>query len=250
MQMEGSNAVVTAALIVIGDEVLSGRTKDTHIGTIADHLTAIGIRLMEVRVIGDGEEAIVEAVNALRGRHDYVFTTGGIGPTHDDITADAIAKAFGVALPVDERAVAMLRERYGEEGLTPVRMRMARIPEGAGLIDNPISKAPGFIVGNVIVMAGVPNIMRAMLDAVTPGLRTGRTILSETIELREPESKAAELLRAAQAAFPDVKMGSYPYYTEEGRFGTSLVLRAVDAGRLAAAKARLLEDVRAAGLLI
>jgi molybdenum cofactor synthesis domain-containing protein len=248
--MEDANTVVTAALTVIGDEVLSGRTKDTHIGTIADHLTSIGIRLMEVRVIADDEAAIIEAVNGLRGRYDYVFTTGGIGPTHDDITADAVANAFGVQLRVDERAVAMMRERYGESGLTPMRLRMARIPEGAGLIENPISKAPGFVIGNVIVMAGVPNIMRAMLELVTPQLRTGRVMLTDVIELKVAESLAADVLRNAQETYPDVKMGSYPYYVAGGGFGTSLVLRSVDAERLAAAKGYLLEGLRRVGVMV
>ena len=165
--------IVTAGLLVIGDEILSGRTKDKNIGTIADHLTAIGIRLGEVRIVPDEEAEIIDALNALRGRYDYVFTTGGIGPTHDDITADAVAKAFGVTLDVDPRAIAMMRQRYSENELTPARLRMARIPDGADLVDNPISLAPGFFIGNVIVMAGVPKIMEAMLNAVTPRLRTG-----------------------------------------------------------------------------
>src|SRR5215208_3574588 len=165
--------VVTAALLVIGDEILSGRTKDKNIGYIAEYLSNIGVDLREVRVVPDEEEEIVAAVNALRSRHAYVFTTGGIGPTHDDITADAIAKAFGVPIGIDERARAMMLERYKPEDLNEARLRMARIPHGADLVDNPISRAPGFKLGNVVVMAGVPSIMQAMLDSVAPMLSTG-----------------------------------------------------------------------------
>ena len=177
-----STDTVTAAILVIGDEILSGRTKDKNIGTIADYLTAIGIALREVRIVPDEAEAIVAAVNALRARYTYLFTTGGIGPTHDDITADCVAAAFGVGIDVDPRARAMLLERHKPEDLNAARLRMARIPEGADLIPNPISKAPGFHIGNVFVMAGVPAIMQAMLDAVGPSLATGARMLSETIE--------------------------------------------------------------------
>ena len=173
---------VTAALLVIGDEILSGRTKDKNIGHIAEYLTAIGIDLREVRVVPDIEEEIVEAINVLRARSTYLFTTGGIGPTHDDITADCVAKAFGVPIDVDPRAVAMMRERYKAEDLNEARLRMARIPQGAELIENPISKAPGFRIGNVIVMAGVPAIMQAMLDAVAPTLRSGVRMIVDTID--------------------------------------------------------------------
>ena len=167
--------IVTAGLLVIGDEILSGRTKDSNTHTIAEHLTGIGIRLKEVRVIPDDEGEIVDAVNALRPRYDYVFTTGGIGPTHDDITADSIANAFGVSIGIDPRAEKALSEHYAGRGfeLTPARLRMARIPDGASLIPNPISDAPGFRIGNVIVMAGVPDIMRVMLELVTATLETG-----------------------------------------------------------------------------
>src|SRR3954465_1707337 len=186
--------VVTAALLVIGDEILSGRTKDKNIGYIAEYLTAVGIDLMEVRVVGDEETEIVEALNALRRRYAYVFTTGGIGPTHDDITADCVAKAFGVGISHDERAVAMLRSRYENPAdLNEARLRMARIPHGADLIENPISKAPGFKLGNVIVMAGVPSIMQAMLDALAPTLSTGAKMIVETIPAdKVPEGLYAE----------------------------------------------------------
>ena len=172
--------VVTAAILVIGDEILSGRTKDKNIGWIADHCTAIGIQLREVRIVPDIEDEVVTAVNALRSRYSYVFTTGGIGPTHDDITADCIAKAFGVGIDVDERALALLKPHYEKTGreMTPGRLRMARIPASADLVENRVSVAPGFMLGNVITMAGVPNIMQAMLEAVTPRLRTGRKMIS------------------------------------------------------------------------
>ncbi|MFT4079197.1 competence/damage-inducible protein A [Rhodomicrobium sp.] len=233
-----SASEVTAALLVIGDEILSGRTKDKNIGTIADHCTENGIRLKEVRVVADEEPAIIAAVDALRAAYDYVFTTGGIGPTHDDITADAIAKAFGVALPIDERARALLLERIPEGEMTPARLRMARIPVGADLIENSVSKAPGFMIGNVIVMAGVPSIMQAMLKAVTPRLRTGAKMLSVSVRVDRPEGAVAAPLEACQRTFPDVPMGSYPFM-DEGRYGTTLVLRSVDEARLAAAKADL-----------
>jgi molybdenum cofactor synthesis domain-containing protein len=230
---------VTAALLVIGDEILSGRTKDKNIGFVADHCTQIGIRLKEVRIVGDEEAVIIAAVHALREAYTYVFTTGGIGPTHDDITADSIARAFGASIDVDPRAVALLRERYAEADLTPARLRMARIPAGAELIENSVSKAPGFMIGNVIVMAGVPAIMQAMLLAVTPRLRKGAKLLSEAIRVNAPEGKVAAPLGDCQRAFPDVAMGSYPFF-EEGRYGTNLVLRSTDEVRLKEAKANLI----------
>jgi molybdenum cofactor synthesis domain-containing protein len=230
---------VTAALLVIGDEILSGRTKDVNIGFIADHCTEIGIRLKEVRVVADDEAAIVTAVNHLRHAYTYVLTTGGIGPTHDDITADSIAQAFGVSIDIDPRAVALLRERFAEADLTPVRLRMARIPAGGDLIENPVSKAPGFMIGNVIVMAGVPAIMQAMLHAVTPRLRKGRKLISVSIRVNAPEGRVAAPLGDCQRAFPDVGMGSYPFF-EDGRYGTNLVLRSTDVERLKEARAALL----------
>ncbi len=231
---------VTAALLVIGDEILSGRTKDKNIGFVADHCTQIGIRLKEVRVVADEEPAIIAAVNALRPLYTYVFTTGGIGPTHDDITADSIARAFGTSIDVDPRAVALLRERYAETDLTPARLRMARIPAGAELIENTVSKAPGFMLGNVIVMAGVPAIMQAMVLAVTPRLRTGAKLISVTVRVEAPEGKVAGPLGDSQRTFPDVAMGSYPFF-EDGRYGTNLVLRSTDEGRLKQAKADLID---------
>ncbi|NOT71276.1 MAG: competence/damage-inducible protein A [Hyphomicrobium sp.] len=228
---------ITAALLIIGDEILSGRTKDKNIGAVADHLTAIGIRLKEVRVVADDEAEIVAAVNALRARYAYLFTTGGIGPTHDDITADSIAKAFGVAIDIDPRARALMQAACDVRGveLTPARLRMARLPAGSELVENAISVAPGFMIGNVIVMAGIPDIMRAMLDAVTPRLKTGARMLSETIALDRPESQIADLFAAHQRRFPDVAMGSYPSM-RNGRPATDLVLRAVDPARLTEAR--------------
>jgi molybdenum cofactor synthesis domain-containing protein len=242
--------IVTAALIVIGDEILSGRTKDRNIGYIADHCTAIGIQLQEVRIVADEEPAIVEAVNALRARYTYVFTTGGIGPTHDDITADAIAKALGVQIDVHPEAFALLKAYYEKNNreFTPARLRMARTPVGATLVENSISVAPGFMIGNVITMAGIPNIMQAMLEAVTPRLRTGRKMLSRSIDLNSPEGAIAELFGEHQKEFPDVPMGSYPFRVDD-RPCTQLVLRSTDPERLAAATAELEAKLKARGLL-
>lgn len=228
---------ITAALLVIGDEILSGRTKDRNIGALADHLTAIGIRLKEVRVVADDEAEIVAAVNALRARYTYLFTTGGIGPTHDDITADSIAKAFGVPIDIDPRARALMQAACDARGveLTTSRLRMARLPAGSELVENAISVAPGFVIGNVIVMAGIPDIMRAMLQAVTPRLKTGLRMLSVTIPLDRPESAIAELFAAHQSRYPDVAMGSYPAM-KDGKPTTELVLRSVDAVRLSEAR--------------
>lgn len=233
---------ITAGLVVIGDEILSGRTKDVNIGTVADYCTDLGIELREVRVVSDVEDAIIEAVNALRSRYTYVFTTGGIGPTHDDITADAVAKAFGVALPIHPEARAMLEARWAASGteVTEARLRMARIPEGGSLIANSVSAAPGFRVGNVHVMAGVPKIMQAMLEAIAPTLQGGRKMLSAAIECGVGEGTIAAAFGALQQSYPDVRMGSYPRMGRASA-STELVLRAHDPERLAAAAA----DVRA-----
>ncbi len=238
---------MTASILVIGDEILSGRTKDKNIGFIAEHLTAIGIELREVRIVPDDEPEIIAALDALRARYDYVFTTGGIGPTHDDITADAVARAFGVSIDIDERALAMLRERYSEEELTPTRRRMARIPAGANLIENPVSRAPGFVIGNVFVMAGVPKIMEAMLANVTPRLRTGPALLSISLNVPAPEGDVAPCLSEAQNAYPSVRMGSYPYFGD-GHPGVHLVLRAVDAALLDEARRALEASLDREGL--
>lgn len=231
------SGIVTAGLLVIGDEILSGRTKDQNIGYIAEYLTEIGIDLREVRVVADVEDDIVAAVNALRTRYTHVFTTGGIGPTHDDITADAVAKAFGVAIDFDPRAVGMLAERYKEADLTAARMRMARIPAGAELIANSLSKAPGFSIGNVHVMAGVPMIMQAMLDGLAPRLATGRKVHSRAVPAGAGEGVIAKGLAAVQASFPDVTIGSYPRFDQKTGFTTTIVLRSRDEARLALAEA-------------
>jgi molybdenum cofactor synthesis domain-containing protein len=222
-----SNDAITAALIVIGEEILSGRTRDENISYIANYLTGIGIALQEVRVVRDVEAEIVTAVNELRARYAYVFTTGGIGPTHDDVTTDAIARAFGVEADIDPRAVEAMRKGYGERELTPARLRMARIPQGADLVDNPVSRAPGFMLGNVIVMAGIPRIMQVMLDAVAPRLKKGRPMLSRSVRIEAPEGDVATGLAAIQAAHADVQIGSYPFF-EKGALGTYVVLRGVD----------------------
>ncbi len=242
-------AIVTAAILVIGDEILSGRTKDKNIGTIAGRLTAIGIRLTEVRIVADDKTAIVEAVNALRTRYDYVFTTGGIGPTHDDITADSIAKAFGVPIDIDPRAVAIMTPAYEKRGidLNAARLRMARIPQGAELIANSVSMAPGFRIGNVMVMAGVPAIMEAMLTVATDGLRTGAKMNAATIVLAHAEGEVAELFAEHQKAFPDIAMGSYPAF-KDGQYHTELVLRGTDAAELAAASEGLRRKLTDRGL--
>jgi molybdenum cofactor synthesis domain-containing protein len=245
-----SEDIVTAALLVIGDEILSGRTKDKNIGWIADHCTAIGIQLKEVRIVADVEQEIVEAVNVLRARYTYVFTTGGIGPTHDDITADCIAKAFGVGIDIDPRALAILKPYYERTGreLTPGRLRMARIPFGADLVENKISLAPGFMIGNVITMAGVPSIMQAMLEEVTPRLRKGKRMLSMAIDLDHPEGSVADIFRAHQELFPDVPMGSYPSQ-KDGKPVTQLVLRSTDDLRLDEAVTGLKSKLSQAGFL-
>ncbi len=242
--------IVTAAVLVIGDEILSGRTHDCNTNYIGAHLTRVGIRLQEVRVVADDETAIVEAVDALRARYTYVITTGGIGPTHDDITSDAIAKALGVPIDHDPRAVALLDAYFTKRGVepTPARMRMARIPHGAELIANAVSIAPGFMIGNVIVLAGVPDVMQVMLDDVTPRLRTGAKMLTATIKLSRAEGDVADLFAAHQQTFPDVAMGSYPSFAE-GRVSTQLVLRSIDSAALEGARASLEEKLIARGLL-
>ncbi len=254
MTMVGSPAskeVVSAGLLVIGDEILSGRTKDRNIGYIAEYLTALGIDLMEVRVVGDSEAAIVDALDALRNRYTYVFTTGGIGPTHDDITADCVAKAFGVPIDVDPRALAILQERLASTGaeMNDARLRMTRIPKGSDLVLNKVSGAPGMWIGNVIVMAGVPSIMQAMLDEVAPKLKTGIRVLSETIRADAREGDIGTQLGEIAKANPQVMIGSYPFFDSERGPNTNVVLRARDAEKLAAAKAaveEMLERVREA----
>ncbi len=232
-----SDKIVTAAILVIGDEILSGRTKDRNIGYIAEYLANIGVDLREARVVPDLEAEIVAALDALRARYTYVFTTGGIGPTHDDITADAVAKAFGVAIDEDPRIIAVMRERYGKPGeLTPARRRMARIPAGAELIENPVSWAPGFRIGNVIVMAGVPSVMQAMLDSAAKGLETGVKLNVETIEAGAvPEGRYGDALGAIAAAHRETIIGSYPSFAD-GKFRNQIVVRGRDGEKVAAAR--------------
>ncbi|HEY9010223.1 MAG TPA: molybdopterin-binding protein [Devosia sp.] len=238
---------ITAGLIVIGDEILSGRTKDVNIAATAEFCTDLGIELTEVRVVSDVKAAIVEAVNALRARYTYVFTTGGIGPTHDDITADAVAEAFGVALPINAEARAMLESRWKSTGteVNEARLRMARIPEGASLIVNSVSAAPGFRIGNVHVMAGVPVIMKAMLESIAPTLQGGKKVKSVTIRCGVGEGTIGGPFGRLQEQFPEVKMGSYPQMGQSFVM-TELVLRSADEERLAAAATEVREMVAAA----
>jgi molybdenum cofactor synthesis domain-containing protein len=230
------SSIVTAAMLAIGDELLSGRTKDKNIAHLADVLTLAGIDLKEVRIVADEEDAIVEALNALRQRHDYVFTSGGIGPTHDDITADAVSTAFGLPCIHDPDAMRLLAEMYArrEMEFTEARQRMARMPEGARHIPNPVSTAPGFIVGNVHVMAGVPQVFQAMLDNVLPQLRTGSRMLSRALPCPFGEGDIGTPLAAIQKAHPATSIGSYPKY-DGARFSTEIVVRARDAGELGSA---------------
>lgn len=232
--------IMTAAMIVIGDEILSGRTKDRNIGHFADVMTAIGVDLMEVRIVADEEDDIVGAINALRTRYDYVFTTGGIGPTHDDITADSVAKAFGVKCEHHAATLALMASHYAGRGLefNESRKRMARLPEGAEPIANPVSVAPGFRIENVYVMAGVPAIFQAMLDNVVPTLKTGQQLLSATVHCPYGEGVIGEPLAQIQQAHPDTIIGSYPKYLD-GSFWTELVVRARSEPALEAARLKV-----------
>ncbi|HEU0221640.1 MAG TPA: molybdopterin-binding protein [Paracoccaceae bacterium] len=238
----------TAALLVIGDEILSGRTRDTNTGYLARRLTEAGIDLREVRMVGDVEEEIVAALNALRRRYAYVFTSGGIGPTHDDITADSVAKAFGVPIGVREDARAILAAHYldPERELNAARLRMARIPDGAVLIENPISRAPGFRLGNVHVLAGVPAVFEAMVESVLPTLVGGAPLLSHTLRVFLAEGLVAGPLGEIAAANRDVSIGSYPFQ-RDGRFGATLVVRSQDRARLAAVAAAIRAMVQELG---
>ena len=230
-----SGDLVTAGMMVIGDEILSGRTKDKNIGFIAEYLTNIGIDLREVRVVPDIEDEIVDALNTMRAKYTYMFTTGGIGPTHDDITADCVAKAFGVSIDHDPRAVALLQARFGATTpLNEARLRMARIPAGADLIANSVSGAPGFRIGNVHVMAGIPNVMQAMMDAVAPTLKGGVKLLSHTILANAREGDIGTPLGKVAKDHPNTMIGSYPFFDEEKRPNCNLVVRSRDPEALAA----------------
>ena len=228
----------TAAVLIIGNEILSGRTQDVNLNAIARYLATYGVDVAEARVVGDVEEEIVAAINALRARYDYLFTTGGIGPTHDDITSPCVAKAFGVALHRHPEAVAAMEKAYQPGQLNAARLRMAEVPVGAELIKTSVTAAPGFRMGNVFVMAGVPSIMRAMFDAVKHTLRAGPPVLSRSIATHLPEGTIAADFAALQETFSAVDMGSYPFF-RQGKFGTSLVLRATDEALLAKAVGEL-----------
>ena len=237
--------IYTAALVVIGDEILSGRTHDKNIAQIASWLQIQGIRLKEVRVVADDMDAIAEAVNALRQRNDYLFTTGGIGPTHDDITVDAIAAAVGVAVIIHPEARAILEGYYETRGgLTDARLRMARVPEGASLIPNRYTGAPGIRFQNVFIMAGVPQITSGMLDALSGTLEGGAVLLAETVGCWVQESEVADLLRATEKAHATCQIGSYPFW-RDGRTGANFVVRSVDAEDLAACCRALAEGLDA-----
>lgn len=241
--------IITAAILVIGDEILSGRTKDKNIGYIAEYLTNIGIDLKEVRVVPDEEPEIVTALNALRNRYTYVFTTGGIGPTHDDITADSVGKAFGLPIDVDPRARAIMETSYKKRGIemNEARLRMARMPKGSDLLEAN-QGPPGFKIGNVFVMAGVPSIMQVMLDSAAPMLQTGAKMLSESIRGDVKEGDIGTELGEIAKGHPDTSIGSYPFFDDKLGPNTNLVVRARDAAKLAAAKAdieKMLTRVRA-----
>ena len=233
----GDEGRVTAAVLIIGDEILSGRTQDTNLRDIAKHLAVHGVDLAEARTVPDVNGEIVAALNALRARYDYVITTGGIGPTHDDITADCVAKAFGVSIDVDPRALAIMQERLVATGteMNEARLRMTRIPKGADLVVNKVSGAPGIWLGNVIVMAGVPSIMQAMMDIVSPKLKAGVRMLSDTVKANAREGDVGGPLRELAKAHPDAIIGSYPFTDDAGKPNTNLVVRSRDQGKLDAA---------------
>jgi molybdenum cofactor synthesis domain-containing protein len=244
---ERQNSSPIAAILVIGDEILSGRTQDTNTNYIAKFLGALGIDLREARVVPDVQEEIVAALNALRTRYTYVFTTGGIGPTHDDITADAVAAAFGVGIDYHPEALALLGARYKPGEFNEMRKRMARIPDGASLVKNSVSTAPGFQIGNVIVMAGVPMIMRAMLEEIAPHLERGAPVHSATVEARMAEGRIAAALAHIQEGHKNVAVGSYPFYREDGS-GVQLVVRGRDEAEIAAVAGEIEAAVRAEGI--
>lgn len=242
-----ASRTVTASVIIIGNEILSGRTHDANLPYLARALNAVGIRVMEARVIADDEAAIVNAVNACRAAYDHVFTTGGIGPTHDDITSAAVARAFDVALVRDPRAVSLLTHHYAAAELNEARLKMAEVPEGATLIDNPVSAAPGFRIDNVWVLPGVPRILQAMVDGLAAGLKGGDPVLSRTISAFTTESGIASPLADVQRQHGATEIGSYPF-VRSGRFGVSLVVRSTDPAALDAAAAAVTAMLRDAGI--
>src|SRR6478672_7026559 len=248
MRLAEQSRVWTAALLVIGDEILSGRTQDKNVGQVALWLNDHGIRLSEVRIVPDDIRRIADTVNELRAAHDYVFTTGGIGPTHDDITVDAMAAAFGVEVVVHPGARKILEDYYRDRpgGLTDARLRMARVPDGAELIPNPTSGAPGVKMGNVFIMAGVPHIAASMLEALTGKLEGGRPMVSVTVGARAAESEVADLLRETEARHPGVAIGSYPF-VKDGRYGANFVIRSEDGELARRCGEALAEGLREAG---
>jgi molybdenum cofactor synthesis domain-containing protein len=242
-----SERIWTAGLLLIGDEILSGRTQDRNLSPIAGWLNLQGVRLAEVRVVPDDLARIVEAVNALRVRYDYLFTTGGIGPTHDDITVDAIAAALGVPVVVHPKARAVLEAYYGDRGgITEARLRMARVPEGAELIENAASGAPGIRIGNIFILAGIPQVAAMMIEALTGKLEGGRPMLSRTIGCWVPESEVADLLGGTERAHPGCQIGSYPFF-REGRGGANFVIRSTDEAALESCRTDLVARLEAAG---
>jgi molybdenum cofactor synthesis domain-containing protein len=248
--MEQEERIWTAALVIIGDEILSGRTQDRNIAQIATWLNLQGIRLSEVRVVPDVSERIVEAVNALRQRSDYLFTTGGIGPTHDDITVDAIAEALGVPVIVHPKARAVLEDYYASRGgITDARLRMARVPEGAELIENRMSGAPGIRCGNIFILAGVPHIATLMLEALSGQLEGGKPLLSRTIGCWTAESEVSEILATTEKAHPGSQIGSYPFF-REGKVGANFVIRSTRDEILEACAESLIEQLEASGRLV
>ena len=246
MSAEQHEPIVTASVLVIGNEILSGRTQDANLAYIAQGLAQAGVVLREARVIPDVPEVIVATVNELRAKFDYVFTTGGIGPTHDDITSECVARAFGLPLTVHPEAHRAFLSYYAPGELNEARMRMAMTPEGAELIPNPISRAPGFRIGNVFVMAGIPRVMQAMFDNVKPNLKGGPPVLARTVSCGVPEGILAKGLGEIQSRYPDLDVGSYPY-TRRGTFGVALVLRGRAAARLDQAKAEVAALIRTLG---
>lgn len=238
--------IVTACLLIIGNEILSGRTTDANLPYLAKRLNELGIRLKEVRVVSDSEPAIVRAVNETRAQYDYIFTTGGIGPTHDDITSGCVAKAFGTALERNPEAVRRLERHYPPGGLNEARLRMAEIPVGATLIDNPVSTAPGFRIGNVHVLAGVPRIMQAMFEGIAHTLTGGKPMLNRSVSCTLGEGVLAKGLGEIQARHPNVDIGSYPYY-RVGGFGVSLVARATEQAELDQVAEEIAAMIRALG---
>jgi molybdenum cofactor synthesis domain-containing protein len=243
---QSAPATVTAAVLVIGNEILSGRTQDANLGYIAKGLAEVGVVLREARVIPDVAETIIATVNELRAKFDYVFTTGGIGPTHDDITSECVARAFGVKLILHPEAHRLFQGYYKPGELNEARLRMAHAPEGAALIANPISLAPGFHIGNVFVMAGIPSIMQVMFDGVKPSLRGGPPVLSRTVNCAVPEGLLAKGLGEIQDRYADIDIGSYPF-TRRGQFSVALVLRGREADRLGVATAEVADLIRSLG---